>query len=563
MPMAVADLLPSRYYALVGAIAVTVLASMAALFDSRWLFLAGAAGMLSLVGGRDYFQTRHAILRNYPLLAHFRFFFEAIRPEIRQYLLESDNEAVPFSRAQRSLVDQRAKNVESRQPFGTGEDVYLAGYEWINHSLRPVQIDDFDFRVKIGGKRCKQPYSCSVFNISAMSFGALSANAVRALNKGAKLGNFAHDTGEGSISRYHREYGGDLIWEIGSGYFGCRTPEGRFDPEGFAAQAREPQIKMTEIKLSQGAKPGHGGVLPGAKVTPEIAEARGIPIGKDCLSPEQHSAFATPLGLIEFISVLRELSGGKPVGFKFSLGHPWEFFGICKAMLKTGITPDFIVVDGGEGGTGAAPIEFTGHIGTPLQEALLLVHNTLTGLNLRNEIRLGASGKIISAFDIARTMALGADWCNAARGFMFALGCIQSLSCHTGRCPTRVTTQDPRRQRALVPEDKATRVYNFHRNTLHALAELIGAAGLRHPGEIEPRHIVRRVSSNEIRLVANLYKFLKPGELLTNPKAHVVYEYYWPLATSKSSDPQPGDDAHAIPARRQSRNESRMEGIPV
>lgn len=295
--MAVADLLPSRYYALVGAIAVTVLASMAALFDSRWLFLAGAAGMLSLVGGRDYFLTRHAILRNYPLLAHFRFFFEAIRPEIRQYLLESDNEAVPFSRAQRSLVYQRAKNVESRQPFGTGEDVYLAGYEWINHSLRPVQIDDFDFRVKIGGRHCKEAYSCSVFNISAMSFGALSANAVRALNKGAKLGNFAHDTGEGSISRYHREHGGDLIWEIGSGYFGCRTPEGRFDPERFAAQAREPQVKMIEIKLSQGAKPGHGGVLPGAKVTPEIAEARGIPIGKDCLSPGATFRFCHAAGI--------------------------------------------------------------------------------------------------------------------------------------------------------------------------------------------------------------------------------------------------------------------------
>jgi glutamate synthase domain-containing protein 2 len=336
-----------------------------------------------------------------------------------------------------------------------------------------------------------------------MSFGALSANAVRALNRGAKLGNFAHDTGEGSISRYHREYGGDLIWEIGSGYFGCRTPAGQFDPERFAAQAREPQVNMIEIKLSQGAKPGHGGVLPGAKVTPEIAEARAIPVGQDCLSPAQHSAFATPLELIDFISLLRELSGGKPVGFKFSLGHPWEFFGICKAMLETGIAPDFIVVDGSEGGTGAAPIEFTDHIGTPLQEALLLVHNTLTGLNLRGEIRLGASGKIISAFDIARLMALGADWCNAARGFMFALGCIQSLSCHTGRCPTGVTTQDPWRQRALVPQDKATRVYNFHRNTLHALAELIGAAGLRHPGEIEPRHIVRRVTSNEIRLVAN------------------------------------------------------------
>jgi len=317
---------------------------------------------------------------------------------------------------------------------------------------------------------------------------------------------------------------------------------------------------MIEIKLSQGAKPGHGGVLPGAKVTPEIAEARCIPIGKDCLSPAQHSAFATPLELVEFISLLRKLSGGKPVGFKFSLGHPWEFFGICKAMLETGIRPDFIVVDGGEGGT-AAPIEFTDHIGTPLQEALLLVHNTLTGLNLRDEICLGASGKIISAFDIARTMALGADWCNAARGFMFALGCIQSLSCHTGRCPTGVTTQEPWRQRALVPEDKATRVYNFHRNTLHALAELIGAAGLRHPGEIEPRHIVRRVSCNEIRLVANLYKFLKPGELLTNPTAHVVYEYYWPLATSKSFDPQPGNDTRVIVGREHALKELRREGM--
>jgi glutamate synthase domain-containing protein 2 len=555
------NIVPSRYFAFAAAIAVTALASVASWFDARWMFLAAAAGALSLVGLRDYVQTRHAILRNYPLLAHFRFFFEAIRPEIRQYLLESNSEAVPFSRAQRSLVYQRAKNVESRQPFGTGEDVYLAGYEWINHSLRPIEIDDFDFRVKVGGNDCKQPYSCSVFNISAMSFGALSANAVRALNKGAKLGNFAHDTGEGSISRYHREHGGDLIWEIASGYFGCRTADGQFDPEGFAAQAREPQVKMIEIKISQGAKPGHGGVLPGAKVTPEIAEARGIPIGKDCLSPAQHSAFTTPLELIDFISLLRQLSGGKPVGFKFSLGHPWEFFGICKAMLETGVTPDFIVVDGGEGGTGAAPIEFTDHIGTPLQEALLLVHNTLTGLNLRDQICLGASGKIISAFDIARTMALGADWCNAARGFMFALGCIQSLSCHTGRCPTGVTTQDPGRQRALVPEDKATRIYNFHRNTLHALAELIGAAELCHPGEIEPRHIVRRVSSNEIRLVANLYKFLQRGELLTNPKAHVVYEYYWPLASSKSFDPQPGRDAHMPVGREHARSDFRTEGM--
>ena len=560
--MTVLELVPSRYYALVGAIFLTVIALAAALFDWRWLLLAGAAGLVSAVGVRDLLQTRRAVLRNYPIMAHIRFFFETIRPEIRQYLLEGDNEAVPFSRAQRSLVYQRAKSVEDRQPFGTGKDVYLAGYEWINHSLRPVHIEDANFRVMVGGNACKQPYSCSVFNISAMSFGALSANAVRALNKGAKLGGFAHDTGEGSISRYHRENGGDLIWEIGSGYFGCRTGDGKFDPEKFAEQARTAQVKMVEIKISQGAKPGHGGVLPGAKVTPEIAEARGVPIGVDCLSPARHSAFDTPLELLDFIVRLREISGGKPIGFKFSLGHPWEFFGICKAMLETGVTPDFIVVDGGEGGTGAAPVEFTDHIGTPLQEALLLVHNTLVGLNLRDRIRLGGSGKIITAFDVARTMALGADWCNSARGFMFALGCIQSQSCHTGHCPTGVTTQDLRRQRALVPEDKGTRVYNFHRNTLFALAELTGAAGLKHPGEIEPRHIVRRISGHEIRLVANLYKFLKPGELLANPKAHAVYEYYWPLATSKSFDPHPGTDDHLVVAEHgQVMEEFRRQGM--
>jgi glutamate synthase domain-containing protein 2 len=533
------QLLPSRYYALAAAVMIGVIAGGASLVEPRWLLVAIPAGALCAVGFYDLAQTRHSIRRNYPILAHFRFFFETIRPEIRQYLVESDTDAVPFSRTQRSLVYQRAKNVEDKRPFGTELDVSVAGYEWINHSMRPVKITDTNFRMTIGGKDCSQPYASSLLNISAMSFGSLSANAIRALNKGAKLGGFAHDTGEGSISRYHRENGGDLIWELGSGYFGCRTDDGRFDPDKFAAQARELQVKMVEIKISQGAKPGHGGVLPGAKVTPEIAETRGIPLGVDCISPARHSAFDTPLELLQFIVRLRELSGGKPVGFKFSLGHPWEFFGICKAMLETGITPDFIVVDGGEGGTGAAPLEFADHIGTPLQDALLLVHNTLVGLNLRDKIRLGASGKIISAFDVARTLALGADWCNAARGFMFALGCVQSLSCHTSHCPTGVTTQDKRRQRALVVEDKSQRVYNFHRNTLRALGELTGAAGLSHPGEIKPRHLVRRVSGNEVRLVANLYRFLQPGELLTNPSAHAVYQVYWPQASSHTFDPQP------------------------
>lgn len=529
---------PSRLYAFIAVVLITLTAGAASLVNPYWLILAVITAGLSAVGIYDLIQTHHSLRRNYPILAHFRAFFELIRPEIRQYLLESDSDAIPFSRAQRSLVYQRAKNVEDKRPFGTELDVYGSGYEWINHSMRPTKLANTDFRVHIGGAECTQPYESSVLNISAMSFGALSANAIRALNTGAKLGAFAHDTGEGSISRYHRENGGDLIWELGSGYFGCRTADGHFDADKFAAQAKSPQVKMVELKLSQGAKPGHGGVLPGAKVTPEIAEARDVPMGVDCVSPARHSAFSTPLEMMQFIARMRELSGGKPAGFKFALGHPWEFFGICKAMLESGILPDFIVVDGGEGGTGAAPLEFTDHIGTPLQEALLLVHNTLVGLNLRDKIRVGASGKVISAFDLARTLAMGADWCNAARGFMFALGCVQSQSCHTDHCPTGVATQDPRRQRALVVGDKSQRVYHFHRNTLHALGELIGAAGLQHPGDLKPRHIVRRVSGSEIRLLSNLYKFVKPGELLVNPSAHVVYETYWAQSSSHSFDLQ-------------------------
>jgi glutamate synthase domain-containing protein 2 len=531
------SLLPSRYYAFAGCGAVAVGAAAATAWNPYWWIPAAAAAALFAVGVRDVLQARHSLLRNYPLLAYFRFFFETIRPEIRQYLIESDNEAAPFSRAQRSLVYQRAKNVEDKRPFGTELDVYLGGYEWINHSMRPNRIGDTNFRVHIGGGQCTQPYESSLLNISAMSFGALSANAIRALNRGAKLGGFAHDTGEGSISPYHTEYGGDLIWELGSGYFGCRTDDGHFDPERFAAQARSPQVRMVEIKLSQGAKPGHGGVLPAAKVTAEIAQTRGVALGHDCVSPARHSAFSTPLELLQFIARLRQLSGGKPAGFKFALGHPWEFFGICKAMLESGLKPDFIVVDGGEGGTGAAPLEFADHVGTPLQEALLLVHNTLVGLNLRAGIRLGASGKIITAFDIARTLALGADWCNSARGFMFALGCVQSQSCHTDHCPTGVATQNKLRQRALVVPDKAQRVYHFHKNTLAALGDLVGAAGLSHPADVRPHHIVRRLSENEIRLLANFYKFLRPGELLENPAAHSVYQMYWPMASSASFEP--------------------------
>jgi glutamate synthase domain-containing protein 2 len=531
-------MLPSRFYPYAGSV-VVFLASLFFVDARPWLWpIVVIAGFFALVGTIDVIQSKQAIRRNYPIMAWIRFFLETVRPEIRQYFLESDTEKIPFSRAQRSLAYQRAKNVIDKRPYGTQLDVYEMHYEWVNHSLAPAHVKDHDFRVMIGEEGCDQPYSASVFNISAMSFGALSANAVLALNKGAKQGNFAHDTGEGSISRYHKQHGGDLIWEIGSGYFGCRNEDGSFNAEKYAVNACNPQVKMIELKISQGAKPGHGGVLPGPKVSPEIAEARHVTVGVDCISPPSHSAFTTPVEMLEFLAKLRQLSGGKPTGFKFCLGHPWEFFAICKAMLETGMHPDFIVIDGAEGGTGAAPVEFTDHVGTPLQEGLLLVHNTLVGLNLRHKVRLGASGKLISAFDIARTMALGADWCNSARGFMFALGCIQAQACHTGNCPTGVATQDALRQRALVPDDKAARVYNFHKNTMKALGELVGAAGLTHPHQLKPHHIVRRISPNEVRLVSNIIRFVKPGELLGGDlSSHPVYSTFWKMADARSFKP--------------------------
>jgi glutamate synthase domain-containing protein 2 len=508
-------------------------------FDRGGL-VALAFAALAVVGWRDQRQSHHALLRNYPLIGHLRFVLERVRPEIRQYFIESDNEQAPFSRQQRSLVYQRAKGEPDKRPFGTQLDVQAGGYEWINHSLVPTEIASHDFRVTIGSSpSCTQRYRASVFNVSAMSFGALSGNAILALNAGAKKGGFAHDTGEGSISSYHRVHGGDLIWEIGSGYFGCRDERGRFSEARFAANATDWQVKMIEIKLSQGAKPGHGGVLPGKKVTSEIAEARGVQAGVDCISPARHTEFSTPRELLEFVERLRRLSGGKPTGFKLCLGHPWEWFAICKAMLETGLAPDFIVVDGAEGGTGAAPLEFADHVGAPLQEGLLLVHNTLVGLGLRQRIKLGCSGKLISAFDIARAMALGADWCNSARGFMFALGCLQAQACHTGTCPTGVATQDSLRQRALVVPDKAERVYRFHRHTLEALKELTQVAGLRHPGEFRTTHLVRRVSHSDVRLLANLLPSVRAGELLEAAAGrsewpHNVYRLYWDSATSQS-----------------------------
>ncbi len=502
------------------------------LLNSVWLITA----LLSLLGLYDILQNRHSILKNYPIMGHFRYIFEDFRPEIRQYFIESDHDALPFSRVQRSLVYQRAKNENSDKPFGSILDVYQADYRFITHSLAPCSpADPATFRIQIGNEQCTQPYSASIFNISGMSFGSLSANAILALNQGAKMGNFYHDTGEGSISPYHLENGGDLVWQIASGYFGCRTLDGQFDEGKFAKQAQLEQVKMIELKLSQGAKPGHGGILPKHKISEEIALIRGVSRDRDCISPATHSAFRTPIQMMHFLQKLRDLSGGKPVGFKLCIGHPWQFMSIVKAMLETKIVPDFIVVDGSEGGTGAAPIEFSDYIGTPLREGLRFVHNTLVGTGLRDQIKIGAAGKIVSAFDIASTFALGADWVNSGRGFMFAIGCIQAQSCHTNQCPVGVATQDRDRQKALHVPTKAERVFNFHKNTLHALADMIAAAGLRHPSELDAHHLAQRINDREIKNYAQLHYFMEENALINNQLQDKENFYYrmWQMASAQ------------------------------
>ncbi len=495
-----------------------------------WMLTAVPCALV-LLGIWDLLQPRHSILRNYPVIGHMRWLFEMIRPEIRQYLVEDENEATPFSRAQRSLVYRRSKAISSDHPFGTLLDLYSDDYEFVQHSITPIaEPDPLKFRTTIGNDQCLHPYSASIFNISAMSFGALSANAIRALNKGAKMGNFYHDTGEGGYSPYHRENGGDIVWEIGSGYFGCRDADGHFSPDRFAELATLDQVKMVEIKLSQGAKPGHGGILPARKVTEEIAQTRGVPPGVDCISPSAHTAFSTPIEMMQFVTELRRLSGGKPVGFKLCIGQSWQFMAIVKAMLETGVVPDFVVVDGGEGGTGAAPTEFSDHIGWPMREGLMLVHNTLIGAGLRDRVKIGAAGKIISAFDVASVLAIGADWTNAARGYMFALGCIQSMSCHTNRCPTGIATQDKLRQHGLVVPDKAERVRSFHDRTVNALADMLAAAGVAHPDDLGPHHLVHRISSTEIRQFDLLHLFLEPNELVEGRCIHEFYRHNWAIA---------------------------------
>lgn len=504
--------------------------------DAVWLWPLIVFGPMSLLGVWDLWQSNHSLMRLYPISAHVRWFFEWLRPYMREYLLDSDHQGSPYNHNERALIYRRAKNIEGAQAFGTDMDLYSPQYEWINHAVQGKSYASQDYRVTIGDKTSANPYSASVLNISAMSFGSLSGRAIEAMNYGAKQGDFYHDTGEGGISTYHLKHGGDLVWEIGTGYFGCRNSDGSFDQERFIDGAAHDQVKMLQIKLSQGAKPGHGGVLPGAKVTPEIARARGVVAGVDVISPPSHSAFDTPVEMIEWLAKLRDYGEGKPVGFKLCVGHRWEFLAIVKAMLKTGETPDFIVVDGAEGGTGAAPVELSNHVGTPLREGLIFVVNALTGAGLRDKIRVGASGKIFDGHTMAVNMALGADWCNAARAFMFAVGCVQTKKCHTGRCPTGVATQTRWRQAGLVVADKGPRVYQFHRNTLGALSSYVSAAGLDDPAQLKPHHVRVRMDENQVRSADTIYEFLEPGVLRDQPD-ETIYKRWWAMANPDSFAP--------------------------
>jgi glutamate synthase domain-containing protein 2 len=502
-----------RFY-IVSGVTLCCLALLALVW-SPWVLSALAVVLpLIVMGVRDAAQERHTVLRNFPVLGRLRYFMESLRPEIRQYFVESDSDDTPFSREKRSLVFQRAKGQVDTRPFGTFRDVNAVSYEWVNHSLMPVHPSPDAARFSIGGSATKKPYSCSLLNVSAMSFGALSKNAVLALNRGAKLGGFAHNTGEGGISPYHTEPGGDLIWQIGTGYFGCRAQDGSFDPGAFRERCASANIRMVEIKLSQGAKPAHGGILPAAKITAEIAAIRNVPLGKDVNSPPAHRAFSDPHGLLRFVQSLRELSDGLPVGFKLCVGRPREWFAIVRAMAEGGIYPDFITVDGGEGGTGAAPPEFSNSVGMPLADGLSLVHGSLVGMGIRKEIKIIASGKVTNGFDILRLLALGADGCNSARAMMFALGCIQALKCNTNKCPTGVATSDPALVHGLVPEQKADRVRSFHEKTVKSFLEILGAAGLSHPDQLDAGHVVRRIDAGRVVSLGDIYPRFEPGGLL-------------------------------------------------
>jgi len=505
-----------KKFLIVSAITLSAIGGLAYLRPSIALAYIVAIPLVVL-GIVDMVQKKHAIRRNFPIIGHGRYLLELVRPEINQYFVESNTDGMPFSREVRSLVYQRAKGELDTVPFGTQRDVYEIGYEWLSHSMAPKMIPQLEPRIVVGEGRCERPYAASILNVSAMSFGALSGNAIMALNKGAKMGGFAHNTGEGGVSRHHRKYGGDLIWQIGTGYFGCRTPDGKFDADKFATQAADDQIKMIEVKISQGAKPGHGGILPSVKLTREIADIRGIPLGRDVVSPPAHTAFATPIELLEFLAELRRLSGGKPVGFKVCIGKRREFLAVCKAMVETDSYPDYIAIDGGEGGTGAAPLEFSNRLGSPLTEALIFAHNALVGTGVRNRLKLFAAGKVVSGFDIAKMIALGADACYSARAMMMSVGCIQARRCNSNDCPTGVATQRPDLTIGLVVDEKAERAARYHTETIHSFLELISAAGLAHPEDLRPWHIHRRTGATEAKHYGQLVDYLEDGELLREP----------------------------------------------
>ncbi|TCT39865.1 FMN-binding glutamate synthase family protein [Martelella mediterranea] len=515
----------------IGAIVLTILALV---LGWHWLLVI-TIPVLALAA-YDFFQSSWTITRNYPVLGRIRWLALELRPFIRAYAVEDDTHGTPYSYAARQLIKTRSHGQPDTIPFGTEREVYEEPHHWISHSLSPENEPDLSPRITVGNEQSSKPYSASILNISAMSFGALSANAVRAMNIGAKKGGFYQDTGEGGLSRYHLENGGDLVWEIGSGYFGARDKDGKFDAEMFRDKAANDAVKMTEIKVSQGAKPGHGGMLLASKVTPEIAEVRNVPVHQNCLSPRGHSAFSTPAQMLEFAAQMRELSGGKPVGIKFCVGQPHEPFALVKAMRTTGIYPDFIVIDGAEGGTGAAPLELADWIGMPLWDGLILMRNALVGAGVKKHVRLAASGKVFSGMGLAHNLALGADWCNAARAFMMSVGCIQAQRCHTGTCPTGVTTQDKWRQRALVPEEQGEHAARFHKKTLEALADIVASAGFNHPQDLQPHHIMHRVGTHDAVPLDTLHSFLPENILIDEPDS-TMYAHWWRAASSDSFRP--------------------------
>jgi glutamate synthase domain-containing protein 2 len=520
---------PRHAFYLISAIVAVVVAAVAVFLWQPVLWFLIVLLPLFVIGMIDSFQKTDNVLRNYPVWGHWRYLLLSIRPQIQQYFIQSEEDGKPFSAEQRNIVYTRSKDNLGMTPFGTLLNVHEEGYEWVNHSMAPSNPDESAARVMIGGDECKQPYHASIYNCSAMSYGALSPEAIRAINRGAKNEHFYHNTGEGGLSKYHLQEGGDIVWQIGTGYFGCRAADGNFDPEQFKANSAKEQVKMIEIKISQGAKPSHGAILPAAKVSKDIAEARGVPMGQDVDSPPAHRAFSTPIELCHFIQQLRELSGGKPVGFKLCIGNRAEFMSVCKAMIKTGITPDFITIDGSEGGTGAAPYEFTNHIGVPLIEGLSFAHSALCGAGLRDKLKLIASGKVITGFDLVAKLSLGADLCNAARGMLFSLGCIQSRRCHTNECPTGITTQDPRRRIALNIDNRAKRVANFHRETITSFLEVLGATGLKDASELHPGVIHRMITSDEAKAYDQIYEFLDHESLL-NGTAPELWQQLWDLA---------------------------------